>query len=138
MENENVAALKRIMLEAFGAGNLAAIDEVVAERFVEHQDGMQNGREPLKALIRELREAFPDLQYEVVRTTADGDIAWGHFRAHGTNRGVFMGLPPTGRTIATDCIEIARFENGKMVEHWGVPDRLACLIQLGHFPRKRL
>ena len=36
-----------------------------------------------------------------------------------------------------DVIDIARFENGNMVEHWGVPDRLACLLQLGPFPPKR-
>jgi MYXO-CTERM domain-containing protein len=49
---------------------LSVVDEVVAELGVEHQDGMQGGREPLKVLIRELREAFPDLHYEVVRTSA--------------------------------------------------------------------
>jgi hypothetical protein len=27
-----------------------------------------------------------------------------------------------------------RFHNGKLVEHWGVPDRLAVLLQLGMFP----
>lgn len=39
--------------------------------------------------------------------------------------------------MVLDVIDIARFENGKMVEHWGVPVRLACLLQLAHFPPKR-
>ena len=33
-------------------------------------------------------------------------------------------------------IGIARFEDGKMVEHWGVPDRLGILLQLGLFPAR--
>jgi hypothetical protein len=32
-----------------------------------------------------------------------------------------------------DVIDIARFVNGQMVEHWGVPDRFALLLQLGLF-----
>jgi predicted ester cyclase len=42
-------------------------------------------------------------------------------------------LNTTGRTIDIDVIDIARFVNGMMVEHWGVPDRFALLLQLGLF-----
>jgi predicted ester cyclase len=35
-----------------------------------------------------------------------------------------------------DVIDIARFENGKIVEHWGVPDQLGILIQLGLLSRR--
>jgi hypothetical protein len=27
---------------------------------------------------------------------------------------------------------VVRVRDGKIVEHWGVPDRLGALIQLGH------
>jgi predicted ester cyclase len=63
----------------------------------------------------------------------DGDKVWGHFRGRGTNTGSFMGQDPTGKTMEIDVIDIARFKNGKMVEHWGVPDRFALLLQLGLF-----
>ena len=36
--------------------------------------------------------------------------------------------------MAIDVIDIARFEDGKMVEHWGVPDRLGGMMQLGLVP----
>jgi predicted ester cyclase len=28
--------------------------------------------------------------------------------------------------------DVARFADGRMVEHWGVPDRMSILQQLGH------
>jgi predicted ester cyclase len=28
-------------------------------------------------------------------------------------------------------MDVCRFENGQIVEHWGVPDRFAVLMQLG-------
>jgi predicted ester cyclase len=44
-----------------------------------------------------------------------------------------MGNPPTRKTMQIDVIDIARFEEGKLLEHWGVPDRLGILMQLGFF-----
>jgi len=131
---ENTDRLKRLLLEGFGQGDMSVLDEVVAEEFIEHQQGLPQGREGLKNVIRELRQAFPDLSYTVVQMVADGDKVWGHFRARGTNEGHFMGQDPTGKVMEIDVIDISRFEYGKMVEHWGVPDRLGTLLQLGFFP----
>ena len=49
----------------------------------------------------------------------------------GTNDGSFMGHPPTGRPMRTDVFDALRFEGGRVVEHWGTPDRLGTLFQLG-------
>ena len=134
MSGENTERLERLLFEGFGQGNMSVLDEVVAEEFIEHQQGMPQGREGLKRVIRSLRQSFPDLSYTVVQMVADGDKVWGHFRSRGTNEGPFMGQPPTGKVMEIDVIDIARFEDGKMVEHWGVPDQLGVLRQLGLFP----
>jgi predicted ester cyclase len=133
VSKENLRRLERLLLEGFGRGDMSVLDEVVAEDLIEHQRGMPQGREGLKSVIRTLRRAFPDLRYEVVQMAADGEKVWGHFRSRGTNDGSFMGNPPTRKTMQIDVIDIARFEEGKLVEHWGVPDRLGILMQLGFF-----
>ncbi len=69
--------------------------------------------------------------------TAEGDKVWARLTARGTHRGPFMGLPPTGRPIEIDVIDICRFEGGQLVEHWGVPDRFGMLEQLGLLPGPR-
>lgn len=134
MSGENVERLERLLLEGFGQGDTSVLDEVVAEDLIEHQQGLPQGREGLKRVIRSLRHSFPDLSYEVVQMVADEDKVWGHFRSKGTNEGPFMGQPPTGKAMEIDVIDIARFEEGKIVEHWGVPDRLGLLLQLGLVP----
>ncbi len=61
----------------------------------------------------------------------DGDRVWARQRGGGTNRGSFFGHPPTGKTGFIEVFDVVRFVDGKMVEHWGVPDQLSMLIQLG-------
>ena len=49
----------------------------------------------------------------------------------GTRRGEFAGIAPTGRHITARGMQIARFEDGKIVERWGSPDELGILLKLG-------
>lgn len=43
--------------------------------------------------------------------------------------------PPNGKPFQITVYDTCRFENGRIVEHWGVPDRFALLAQLGMLPR---
>jgi predicted ester cyclase len=66
---------------------------------------------------------------------ADGDTVWSLNRARGVNTGSVLGFPPTGKSFEIDVMDVVRFEDGKMVEHWGVPDQLGMLMQLGLMQR---
>jgi predicted ester cyclase len=46
-----------------------------------------------------------------------------------------MGHPPTGRRMRATVFDVIRVADGRMVEHWGVPDRLSVLYQLEIVPR---
>ena len=66
---------------------------------------------------------------------ADGDKVWARMTGRGTHSTEFMGRPPTGKSFAITVVDICRFENGKIVEHWGVPDRFHMMAQLDLLPR---
>jgi steroid delta-isomerase-like uncharacterized protein len=135
-QETNKEAFRRLMEQGFGNGDLDAVDELLAPDFKEHQNGVEPPtREGVKALIQELRSILPDVKLTIEDITADGDKVWGRMKAHGTHRGMFMGRPPTGKTVTIDVIDICRFEGGKIVEHWGVPDRLGMMEQLGLIPQ---
>jgi predicted SnoaL-like aldol condensation-catalyzing enzyme len=139
MEGErNTEALRRLIEDGFGKGELAVVDEVVDEGLEEHQPGIAPAKpEGVKRAIRFLHTAFPDFRVTVQHTVSDGDLAWCHFTAEGTHLGPFGRMPATGRTMRIDVIDIARFRDGKLVEHWGVPDRLSQLEQLGLLPQRQ-
>ena len=127
----NEAAFRRLIEQGFSRGDTAVIDELFAEDFVEHQSGIQPpGREGVKAAIASLHRAFPDLRVSVEDLTAVGDRVWARLLAQGTHQGDGFGQA-TGRTIHVDIMDVCRFQDGRIVEHWGVPDRLGQMQQLG-------
>ena len=78
--------------------------------------------------------AFPDVKATVEDLLADGDKVVTLVSYHGTHQGAFRSISPTGKPITLMGINIFRIVNGKMVEHWGLADRLSALQQLGVVP----
>ena len=135
-EENNKLVFRQLIEEGFNKGNLGALDEICSPGFIEHQDGiMPPTMEGLKGAIISLRTPFPDLNLTIEEITASGDKTWARITGRGTHRGSFMGRPPTDKSFAITVIDICRFENNKIVEHWGVADRLSMIAQLGLLPQ---
>ena len=126
--------VRRLLDEGFSQGRLEVADELFDPELAEHQDfgaDHAKGADGAKAVISSLRRAFPDFRLEIQDLVVDGDIVWTRNRATGTNDGSFLGNPPTGRRMSIDVFDVLRVVDGRIVEHWGVPDRLGVLFQLG-------
>ena len=133
-EARNKALLMRLIEEGFNRGDLSVVDEIVSPDAAEHQRGNGSGVEGTKEVISTLRGWFPDFTMRAEDVAAVGDKVWARFKATGTNLGPVMGRPPTGKKVSIDVIDIIRVRGGKLVEHWGVPDQLGMMIQLGAMP----
>jgi predicted ester cyclase len=131
MEKSNLTVLRNIVELAFGNCDLSVIDELMDDNCIEHQFGMSGGKEGLKNSILSLHSAFPDMQYQLQHACEADGLVWVHYQATGTNTGSFMHNPPSGKKFKIDVIDIARVINGRITEHWGMPDRFALMKQLG-------
>ena len=132
------AVVRRLIDGGFSQGRLEVCDELVAADIVEHQEFGPNhapGPEGVKAVIDSLRRAFSDFELRIDDLVVAGDTVWIRNTATGTNDGAFMGYPPTGRTIRITVFDVLRVADGRIVEHWGVPDRLGALHQTGAVAR---
>jgi predicted ester cyclase len=136
-QESNKALTVRLIEEGFNRGNLAVVDELVSADAKEYQRGNSNGSEGTKEVIKTLRGWFSDFNMYIDDIVAINDEVWVRSKASGTNSGSVMGRPPTGRKVKVDVIDIVRFKDGKIVEHWGVPDQLGLMIQLGFIPEPR-
>ena len=131
--NEQIC--RALIERGFNNGELDVLEEFVAHDIVEHQEGSTSGIDGLRALITELRSQFSDLHLEIQDTATSGDTVWFRIRSTGTNDGPLWGRPATGRPIDITVMDVMRVVDGRMVEHWGVADRLAVLKQTGAMGR---
>ncbi len=134
-DERNIQAFRRIIEEGFGKGNFGVLDDLFAPGYREHQFMSPATLEEFKQSTGGLRAAFPDLTITIEDVIAQDDKVWARSTARGTHLGAWMGLPATGARFEIEVIDICRFEGGKVVEHWGVPDRFAQLVQLGLLPK---
>ena len=133
MDNEETM---RRTYELLSAGDVDGFGRLLSDDFVEHEEvpGLSPTREGVLDLFRGHLVAFPDLRMEVLDLLASGDKTVARVKATGTQEGEFMGLPPSGRAVEVQLIDIMRFEDGLVAEHWGVMDMLSMLQQLGAVP----
>ena len=135
-EEQNKRIFERVIEEAYSKGNVDVLDEVFATNFVEHQVGIVPPTvDGVKRSIAFLRGAFPDLKLIIEEILASGDKTWARITGRGTHQGTFMGILPTGKSVVVTVMDECRFEDGKIVEHWGVADQLAVMAEIGALPR---
>jgi steroid delta-isomerase-like uncharacterized protein len=128
--------LQRIY-DRINAHDVDGFADHLAEDFVEHEEtpGLAPTKEGTKQFFALYIAAFPDLHFEVEDILETGDKVVGRFRATGTHEEDFMGIPPTGKSVDVQGIDIIRFaDDGLAIEHWGVFDALGMLQQLGVAP----
>ena len=133
----NKALSRRVLEEAFNAGNIDAIDELVTTDFVNHDAALPEamiGPEAAKATISGYRTAFPDLRITIEEQIADDQGVATRWSAKGTHEGDLMGMPPTGKQSTVTGITIDRIVDGRIAESWTNWDTLGMLQQLGVVP----
>jgi ketosteroid isomerase-like protein len=119
----NLERFKAIVERGFSQGDLTVADEVCNEKLVEHQYLARTdvaGPQILKAQIEDARQSIKDLKFTIESVIESRDTVWARGKATGVD-------PRSGKPVTIDVIDICRFADGKLVEHWGVPDRFALL-----------
>ncbi|MDH2357688.1 ester cyclase [Bradyrhizobium sp. SSUT112] len=130
MAHSNLEIFKSIIDRGFSHGDLSVADEVCAERLLEHQSLTNTdlpGPDILKSQIENARRSINNLKLTLNASVETEDTVWARCKATGFD-------PRSGKPVTIDVMDICRFAGGKLVEHWGVPDRFALLDQIGALP----
>ncbi|MGH2848104.1 MAG: ester cyclase [Thermoleophilaceae bacterium] len=133
MSDRNEQAVRRVLDELFYRGDLDAADELVHPDFVNHEapPGSPQGPDGLKQTVAWLRGLWGDMRAEIEDLICAGDKVVARVTMHGRHVGEFLGRPPTGKEYAVQQVHIYRFQDGKLIEHWGCRDDLGQALQLG-------
>ena len=134
MPSEENKRLVRRFYEEIDKGNLDAMDELVAEDYVDHNPppfpGLGKGREGLKQAFKIFWEATPGY-HQIEDQIAEGDKVVTRLTAYGKHEGDLPGAPRTGHDLKMTSITIHRIANGKLAEKWAEKDLIGFLKQIG-------
>lgn len=111
--NETLAANKKLAADAldafFNKRNASAVDEYIGTEYLQHNPGVPDGPEDLKAFIGTFAEGS---KFELGTQAADNDLVWIHGR--------YTGIPGYPAMVIVD---IFRMKDGKAVEHWDIAQK---------------
>lgn len=135
-EEENKQFMNSFIDEVINRQNLDAIDEMVSENFIEHVPfpGKGPGRQGLKFAIGSMHTGFPDMNWTMHEQIAENEKVVSRFIWEGTDKGEFMGIPPTNKKVEVWGMVIDVVRDGLFSESRIIMDTAGLLQQLGVIP----
>lgn len=116
----NKALIRRVFEEIIPAGDHAAMRDVLAPDFLDHDPlpGQPAGAAGGEYVVSTMHTAHPDLRFTIDDLVAEADRVGIRWTLRGTNTGPMLGRPPSGQPVEYAAIVIFRIANGQIAERW--------------------
>jgi len=135
LEAQNKAVVQRYWDGKWNERRPEILDELQTPDVAYHGTSMNmTGIEEYKQVYRNFLSAFHDTRLKVEDLIAEGDKVMSRVSMHGTHKGEFEGIPPTGKVLTLSAFTVFRLVDGKIVEEWEILDELGMMQQLGVDP----
>ena len=135
MYEENKAIVRKFykMMEL---GDPGLADEVVAVDYVNHSalPGQILGIGGVKDFVSSLKDAIPDIQFNIEDQVAERDKVVSRYTISGTHQGEFLGVPATGKQIKWTATAMMTVADDKIQEAWLNWDQWGLMQQFGVVP----
>jgi predicted ester cyclase len=132
---KNKAALLGFQTEVFNGHDwrVETLAKHLTLDFIDHATGPwdEPGLEGVSHRFSAWQGAFDDAEEENLAMVGEGDMLTVLYDLHAQNRGAFLGIPPINGPVLIPGIELLRFREGKIAEHWGIYDFVSTAAQLG-------
>src|SRR5437764_8981594 len=106
---QGIELIQRFYDETLSKGNLDAIDELVTDDVIDHEEGLPGqpeGKEGVIFFVNALRGAFSDMNATVEHSFESGDLACAHVTLTGKHTGEWMGVPASDKSYEIEAMDI--------------------------------
>ena len=134
MSEKDNTHLAEQAISALNAHDLNRYVKLLDNSYIGESELAQNplrGPDAARQMLEGYLTAFPDLHLEVEQIIASGDHVVARVRVTGTQKGNFMGIPPTNKTIQIQSCNVVEVKNGKVVRSRVYTDNAKLFQQLG-------
>jgi steroid delta-isomerase-like uncharacterized protein len=128
----NRTTILRFFRDVIGAGDLDLLDELAIDDYEDHValPGQGQGRQGLKRRVARIRAAFHP-RHRLHDVIVDAESVAVRWTLTGVHSAGFLGLPPTGKPVEFDGVDMYVMREGRMAAHWNVVDMWAFYRQVG-------
>ena len=109
MEERNKAVIRSFYEEFFNGHIIESADKYVREDYIQHNPGVDQGREALKAAFAEKFKEPPEFHLNIQMLIAEQDMVAVYLK----------NVDPEGNTKCR-VVDIYRLVDGMLAEHWDV------------------
>jgi hypothetical protein len=106
-------------------------DKIYAPSYVCHYPFRDMSREETIGSWVSMVSAFPGFEWLIDVLVAEEERVVNITTIKGTHKGVFIGIPATGKQILVKWVTLYKIGRGKILEGWEFPDMLSLMTQLG-------
>lgn len=134
---EQNKALSRQSLEMWSSHNTIKPEQVFITNYVNHQIPSLDGKvaaenvKQWKELVSTYHHSFSKSDVKILLQVAEKQFVTTYWQITATQSKEYLGVSPTGKSIAWSGVEIDRFENNKIAESWVIWDMYSMFTQLG-------
>lgn len=124
-QEKNKITVNRFNKEYIEGGNYKVFEDIISHQFINHTapQGVPKGPEGVKYFFENfLKPSFHELKVVIHDQLAEGDKVTTRKSFHAVHRGEFMGIPPTGKPVVIDVIDIITLKDDQFTDHWAVVD----------------
>jgi steroid delta-isomerase-like uncharacterized protein len=125
--------LHAVILETFNERRPDALDRLFAPDMVDRSVAKAEDQVGLEGFKRRAESHFagvPDLRAEIYEMVGDGNLVAFRWTFSGTHAGTWFGRPATNRQVVLHGMNLERFEDGRVVEHFSYPNLVGLFRQL--------
>lgn len=133
MSDDAKVIVRRCFEDVIVRGDLGVAEEVLDHDVVFHTaiGTVLKGRREFQHFAQQMREAFPDIHFDIEEEIREGEVVCTRYTMSGTFLSTLMGLLPNGEQFKVQGIDTFRVRNGKVVEIHASYDTLGQMQQLG-------
>ncbi len=132
MHEANIEAHVAEFYDAWNRGDRDRVTQAIASNAIDHDSETgESGSASLLNALTATRVAFPDLQYTVHELAIDSrrQISVANVTCEGTHERDYFEIPATLRHVRWREMRMARWRDGRVVEHWTVSELRESLLQ---------
>jgi steroid delta-isomerase-like uncharacterized protein len=129
----------RKVLDTYNSHRPDAFDALLTEECVLERDGVEaRGREAIKRVLGQLYRAIPDLEYRIDDAVSSGEKVAIRWEGHGTHRGDYLGISPTGSAMSYSGITFYETRGDRIARIWVSTNLLERLRSLAEAAQPRV